>query len=196
MSKKILFISGSPRKGSNTRIVMRRALESAQAAGAETAELDAAALQYAAPGCTGCLGCKKSGEYRCVINDEVGRTAGELPGYDVIVLATPLYWLSWTSQLKILIDRIYCLIRFDSGGIESPLRGRTLALIATGGGETAGNLDLLEEQALCMAKIVGARFKSLCLPLVPVEEGAIAGDPEAMARAEQFGRELAGDSGD
>lgn len=192
MGKKILFISGSPRKGSNTRIVMRRALEAARAAGAETTEIDGAGLQYAAPGCTGCLGCKKSGEYLCVINDEVGRVAGELPRYDAVVLATPLYWLSWTAQLKILIDRIYCLIQFDAEGIRSPLKGKTLALIATGGGESAGNLELLEDQALCTAQIVGAHFKSLCLPLVPVEEGAIAGDPEAMAKAEKFGQELAG----
>lgn len=191
MGKKILFVSGSPRKGSNTRIVMRQALEAARAAGAETAEIDAAKLEHAVAGCSGCLECKRRGEYRCVIGDEVARTVEGLPEYDVIVFATPLYWLSWSAQLKILIDRMYCLIRFDRDGISSPLQGKTLALIATGGGTSAGNLELLEEQFLCLTKIIGARFKSLCLPRTPVGEGEIDGNSEAMEKAGKFGRELA-----
>ena len=191
MGKKILFISGSPRQGSNTRIVMRRALEAARAAGAETAEIDAAKLGHRVAGCSGCLGCKRSGEFRCVIGDEVAQTVERLPEYDVVVFATPLYWLSWPAQLKILIDRMYSLIRFDREGITSPLKGKTLALIATGGGGNAGNLELLEEQFLCITKIIGARFKSLCLSQVPGGEGALAEDREALARAAEFGRELA-----
>jgi multimeric flavodoxin WrbA len=31
----------------------------------------------------------------------------KLLGCDVIVLATPLYWWSYTAQLKIMIDRMY-----------------------------------------------------------------------------------------
>jgi len=193
MGKKILFISGSPRKGSNTRIVMRRVLDAAREAGAETVAIDAVKLEHRIPGCSGCLGCKKSGEYRCVIGDEMARTVEGLPDHDTIVFATPLYWLSYTAQLKILIDRMYCLIQFDREGIRSPLAGKTLALIATGGGGNAGNLELLEEQFLCVTKIIGAGFKSLCFSQVPLEEGAIAGDPEAMAKADKFGRELAQD---
>lgn len=186
-----MFISGSPRKRSNTRIVMRRVLQAAREAGAETAEIDAAKLEHRVPGCSGCLGCKRSGEYRCVIGDEVARTVENLPKYDVIAFATPLYWLSYTAQLKILIDRMYCLIRFDREGISSPLAGKTLALISTGGGANAGNLELLEEQFLCVTKIIGARFKSLCFPRTPIGEGKISEDPEAMAKADRFGRELA-----
>lgn len=191
MGKKILFVSGSPRKGSNTRIVMRQALEAARAAGAETAEIDAAKLEHRVPGCSGCLGCKRSGEFRCVIGDEVARTVEGLPEYDAIVFATPLYWLSWSAQMKILIDRMYCLIRFDREGISSPLKGKTLALIATGGGGNAGNLELLEEQFLCITKIIGARFKALCLSQVPGGEGSLEEDRKALSQAAKFGRELA-----
>ncbi len=193
MGKKILFISGSPRKGSNTRIIMRQALEAARAAGAETAEIDAVKLRHRVPGCSGCLECKKSGEFRCVIGDEVAETVAKLPDYDVIVFATPLYWLSWPAQMKILIDRMYSLIQFNREGISSPLQGKTLALIATGGGTSAGNLELLEEQFLCITKIIGGRFKSLCFSRTPIKEGATAEDRETLTRAEKFGRELAED---
>ncbi|MFH1038050.1 MAG: flavodoxin family protein [PVC group bacterium] len=191
MSRKIVFIFGSPRENGNTRVLMERAMKAAREAGATVEEINAVKLKHTVPGCSGCLWCKKAGEFRCVIGDEVARQVGRLPEYDTIVFATPVYWLSYSAQIKIFIDRMYCLVQFLEDGIKSPLSGKTLALISSGGGTLEGNLEVLEEQFLSTTKIIGAHYTGLLLPLAPVDPGAIADDGEAMRKAAEFGRSLA-----
>ncbi len=191
MSRRIVFIFGSPREKGNTRVLMERAMLTAQTAGAEVSEINAVKLEHKVPGCSGCLWCKNAKEFRCVIGDEVARVVRQLPEFDTIVFATPIYWLSYSAQIKILLDRMFCLVQFVEDGIKSPLSGKTLALLASGGGTLAGNLEILEEQFLSTAKIVGAHYTGLLIPLAPAEPGAIAQDAEAMKKAAEFGRSLA-----
>ena len=44
-----------------------------------------------------------------------------------LVLATPVYWFSQPAQLKMFVDRMFGLIKFDdAGGIRSPINELTL----------------------------------------------------------------------
>lgn len=192
MAKKIVFIQGSPRKNGNTRAVTALALAAARQERAEVAEIDATTLEYKVPGCLGCGKCQESEEFICTLGDQLAATVATLPQYDVIVLATPIYWWSYSAQLKIVVDRMYSLGKFrEEGKIRTPLAGKTLALIATGAGPWEDNLELLERQWKNPANMLGCSFLSCLFPNTTAEAGGLANDPAAAKKAAEFGRMLA-----
>ena len=161
MQKKIVIIQGSPRRNGNTRAVAAAAMEAAKECGSSVAEIDATRLEFKTPGCTGCQKCQKSGEFACVIGDQVAKSVADLPNYDVIVIATPLYWWSYSAQIKIFIDRMYSLCKFtEKGELRTPLAGKMLALMSTAGDVVENNLEILESQLKNPAKMLGCGFQS------------------------------------
>jgi multimeric flavodoxin WrbA len=193
MPNQIVFVQGSPRKKGNTRAVAAIAMNAAQEAGASVTEIDATKLQFEHPGCIGCQKCQESEKFECSIDDEVGRTVATIPQYDVVVMATPLYWWSYSAQLKIFIDRMYSLSKFtDTWEVRSMLSGKTFALMATAGGPIENNLELLERQWKNPADMLGSQFLSCLFPLVPPEPGALVKDAETAEKARNFGRSIAG----
>ena len=192
MSKKIVFIHGSPRKKGNTRAMTAVAMESAASCGASVSEIDATRLDFKQAGCIGCQKCQQSDVFACTIDDDLGQAVATLGAYDVIVPATPLYWWSFSAQIKMFIDRMYSLSKFsDSGEVRSALTGKVLGLLATAGGPIEDNLELLERQWRNPADMLGCPFYSCLIPYAPWEAGALANDPSAIEKAKAFGKLLA-----
>jgi multimeric flavodoxin WrbA len=192
MTPKIVFVQGSPRQDGNTRAVAAAASGAARGQGAEVVEIDATRLEFKKPGCIGCQKCQQSEMFVCTLGDQVAEAVATLPRYDVIVLATPIYWWSYTAQIKIFIDRMYSLSKFtESGAIRTQLGGKTLALMATGGGPLQDNLELLERQWKTPADMLGCAFAACLFPFTPPQAGALQKDPGAMQKARRFGRLLA-----
>jgi multimeric flavodoxin WrbA len=102
---RILGIAGSPRKNGNTEYMMRLALEAASSVeGVETRFVNLRELDIHP--CTGCLRCssQKSGEQPCPqFDDELPYK--ELLEADGLILGTPVYFGTVSSQLKIFMDR-------------------------------------------------------------------------------------------
>jgi len=192
MAKKIVFIQGSPRKHGNTRAVTALAMSAARQEGAEVTDIDATSLEYKIPGCLGCGKCQESEEFICTLGDQLAAIVATLPQYDGIVLATPIYWWSYSAQMKIVVDRMYSLGKFrEDGTIRSPLAGKTLALIATGAGAYEDNLELLERQWKNPTDMLGCSFLSCLFPNTTAKAGELAQDPAAAEKAAAFGRMLA-----
>lgn len=55
--------------------------------------------------CTGCYGCWKVTEGKCSQKDDMERILGEIPSYDLMVIAAPLYVDSMPGTLKNFLDR-------------------------------------------------------------------------------------------
>jgi multimeric flavodoxin WrbA len=192
MSNKVVFIHGSPRENGNTRAIARIAIQAAQNNKANVFEIDATKLEFKIPGCAGCMKCHQSEEFACVVGDQLAESVATLTDYDVIVVATPTYWMSYTAQLKMFIDRMGSLMKFtESGEIRTPLAGKVLAILATGGGVQDNNLDLLEQQWRSVAYLLSCQFTSCLFPNAPVEAGALKKDPSALQKAQEFGALLA-----
>lgn len=98
---KVLGIYGSPRKGGNTDQLLDRALEGAEAAGAEISRVYARDLKMG--GCIGCGGCDKTG--KCVVDDDMQTVYPLLAEADIVILASPIYFYGLTAQVKALVDR-------------------------------------------------------------------------------------------
>lgn len=193
MTKKVIFICGSPRKGGNTNQLVKAAAEAAELAGVDVTVVDATELKFKVAGCTACMRCKASEEYRCVIADEVSDFVATLPEYDAIVMASPLYWWGLTAQLKIVIDRMFCLEKFDESTekVTSSLDGKITGLLATAAGEIENNLDIIDRQWKEASAFMGMKYKSLLVPFAPMNPAEMAANTDALNRAKEFGASLA-----
>lgn len=102
MNKKVLILSGSPRKGGNSDILcdefMRGAIESENIV--EKIRVAEKNIGY----CKACYYCKNSGG-NCVISDDMADILQKMIDADVIVLASPVYFYSIDAKLKTVIDR-------------------------------------------------------------------------------------------
>lgn len=100
--KKVLILSGSPRKGGNSDILCDQFAKGALEQG-NTVEKIRVVEKKIAP-CTGCYFCKDNGG-RCAFNDDMGELLQKIIDCDVLVLSSPVYFYSMCAQLKTVIDR-------------------------------------------------------------------------------------------
>lgn len=102
MTKKVLILSSSPRRGGNSDTLcdefMRGAIESGNEA--EKVFLRDKTIHY----CTGCSTCSLH-EKPCPQKDDAAEIIEKMVAADVIVMATPVYFYTMSAQMKTLIDR-------------------------------------------------------------------------------------------
>jgi len=98
---KVLGILGSPRKGGNTDLLLGEFLKGAASVGAATEKIYLGGLEF--KGCIECGGCDKTG--KCVLSDDMSPLYAKLSAADMVILASPVFFASVTSQLKAMIDR-------------------------------------------------------------------------------------------
>jgi len=102
---KVVGICGSPRKG-NTEWMLRKLLEGAAKAGAETELI--LLREKDIRWCDGCLGCEAGGKQRrgiCRIQDDMQHIYPKLVEADGLALGTPVYFEMLSGLLKNFLDR-------------------------------------------------------------------------------------------
>ncbi len=101
MSKNILVISTSPRKGGNSETLADAFIRGAKEAGHQVEKI---CLYDKTIGfCRGCLACLQT--QRCVIHDDADVIAQKMRKADVLVFATPIYYYEMCGQMKTMLDR-------------------------------------------------------------------------------------------
>jgi multimeric flavodoxin WrbA len=191
MAKKIMVLSGSPRRNGNTNTVTGWFAEGAREAGAEVEVVDVTKLKSTHHGCIGCLGCQKSEKHECVVKDEVQPVLARIPSADVVVFATPTYFFGPSAQLKSMLDRMYSLIKFKNDGYAHNLGHIKFAVIATGGGGIEPGLKLIDETFGVMSGFSGAEYESLLVPNASMYDDAMKKNLDLQKRAKAFGQKLA-----
>ena len=104
MSKNIIVITGSPRKGGNSFAMADAFISAAQSKGFEVKRYDAAFLNLS--GCHACEACFSKGK-ACLFDDDFNKTAPDIEMADGIVFITPVYWYSFPARIKCVIDKLY-----------------------------------------------------------------------------------------
>jgi multimeric flavodoxin WrbA len=97
----VLGISGSPHRHGNTETLLDRLLEGAQVAGAHIDKVVLKTLNYSP--CRGCNACHKTGE--CIVQDDAIVLYEKIMTSDCIAVASPIYTMGITAELKGFIDR-------------------------------------------------------------------------------------------
>jgi len=108
MSKNIVVLAGSPRKESSTDRLVSAFTEGAKGAGHIVTAFRVADMKIG--GCLGCGHCFKEIGV-CVQKDDMRTILDALRKADTLVLASPVYYWSVTSQLKSAMDRTYALLK-------------------------------------------------------------------------------------
>jgi multimeric flavodoxin WrbA len=98
---KVLGISGSPRRHGNTETLLDSFLEGATAAGATVEKVILREINYSP--CRGCNACHKTGE--CIVKDDAPGLYDKILATDILAVASPIYSMGITAQLKGFIDR-------------------------------------------------------------------------------------------
>lgn len=109
MSKNVLIISTSPRKGGNSETLADAFAKGAADAGnqVEKVSLYDKTINF----CKGCLACNQTN--RCVIHDDADAIAQKMMKADVLVFATPVYYYEMSGQMKTMLDRANPLFTSD-----------------------------------------------------------------------------------
>ncbi len=102
---KVLGIMGSPRRQSNTEILLDRALAGAKKMGAEVEKVAVSELKVHP--CLEIYACRKDG--KCAIKDDMQQLYEKLLEADHIVFASPIFFYGLTSQAKAIVDRCQAL---------------------------------------------------------------------------------------
>ncbi len=121
MSKKIVVITGSPRKNGNSFAMTEAFIKAAEQKGHTVTRFDAAMKKVG--GCHACETCYSTGK-ACTFDDDFNTIAPAILEADAIVFTMPVYWYSIPAQIKGVIDRIFS---FVVGGKD--IAGKECALI-------------------------------------------------------------------
>ena len=179
MSKNILVLTGSPRKGGNSDQLADAFIAGAQQAGHTTVKYVTANKKI--KGCKACNSCFSKGA-ACSFPDDFNELAPLVEEADMIVFATPLYWFSFPAQMKAAIDKFHS---FSIGGKR--LKIQECALLVCG----ADPDPSCHEGIVASYKLIARHMKwrdggTIVVPGV-YEKGGIA-TTDALARAEALGK--------
>lgn len=122
---KILILNGSPRPNGNTAAMVEAFSEGARSNGHEAVVVNVCQKKIA--GCLACEYCHTKGNGKCVQQDDMQEIYPVLDEAEMIVLASPIYYHSFTGQLQCAINRIYAL--------DKPKKLKKAALIVSSGSD-------------------------------------------------------------
>jgi len=190
---RVLGITGSPRRGGNTDMLLNEVMRGAASRGAEVKTIILSQLDIAP--CQHCDSCLETG--RCKVEDDMQMVYDELEQADRIILASPLHFMGVTAQTKAMIDRCQSLWARKYVLKQPPLGdepGRKKGLFISVGGRKVANLF---EPALATVKslftVLDITYAGeLLFPGID-EKGAIAKHPDALRQAFLAGQRLVED---
>lgn len=122
---KILVLNGSPRSNGNTAAMVEAFSEGARSSGHEVVVVNVCQKKIA--GCLACEYCHTKGNGKCIQQDDMQEIYPVLDEAEMIVLASPIYYHSFTGQLQCTINRIYAL--------DKPKNLKKAALIVSSGSD-------------------------------------------------------------
>lgn len=94
----ILVLNGSPRANGNTASMVNAFAEGAQQSGHRVEVVSVCQKKIA--GCLACEYCHTKGDGRCIQQDDMQQVYPLLQEAEMIVLASPIYYHSFTGQLQ------------------------------------------------------------------------------------------------
>lgn len=178
MSKKVLILSGSPRKGGNSDLLCDEFARGAQEVGHTVEKIRVAEKNVGY--CRACYACKNSG--KCVIQDDMADILQKMIDADVLVLASPVYFYAIDAQLKAVIDRTV------ARWLE--VKNKEFYYIVTAADEEKSaaetTLACFRGYADC---VEGAREMGVIYGMGAYEKGEIKAHP-AMAQAYEMGKSV------
>ena len=185
MGRNVLILKGSPREKGNSAVLAEQATAGACQAGAQVESIYLHGLDIRT--CDACDLCREPGS-TCVIEDDMQALYPKLAAADAILLASPIYWFTFSAQMKLCIDRWY---GFQSSRWQE-VRDKQFGIILT-----YGDTDLYTSGAINAIHTYETMARFLHGEIIGIVHGSVndAGEaekhPELMEQAFQLGQKLA-----
>jgi multimeric flavodoxin WrbA len=189
----VVGIVASPRKLMNTDTIVQRILDGCQESGVSVAKIHLNDLEIQA-----CQACKIQDGSGCVYQDDMEQIYKVFETADGLVLGTPVYYNTVSSQMKLMIDRCYCLARpvvLPTGErvYESAVRKKKKGIVVSVGGGGSNPECVLpvfhlwspEVNLVIVDSILVTRAQLGTAPMESVELLK-----EAFSKGQEFGRLL------
>lgn len=187
---KILLVNGSPRPQGNTSFLAETLAEAVRSVGGSIDLISLAKLQLKHPGCSACMGCQQPGMLgKCVLGDDLAKWVEKVPQYDVLIFAFPVYFFSPSAQVKIFLDRMFCL--FDTRKNISLIPKVKIAILATAAGSLAGGLEASDNFFINLAKYIKTPYTSFLKPLCSEDFSRLKNERKTIEDITNFGKHLA-----
>lgn len=181
--RKILAVSGSPRRGSNTEILVNSALEPLLNDGCDV-ERFFLSEKTVGP-CIACYSCKEEGS--CTIDDDLPEFLESLLHCDAIVVGSPVYTRNISAQLLALFNRLHFVVH------QHPFNERICfgGAIAVGGSPNSQGIILTVIHNFLLSLGI------CCVPgflngvsVVACEQGEVSNDPQSLRSAGILGKNI------
>ncbi|MBF0515939.1 MAG: flavodoxin family protein [Nitrospirae bacterium] len=182
---KAIAINGSPRKGGNTEIMLRKVLQPLEESGwaAELQQIGSQPLR----GCMACFKCFELRNLRCTVQkDAMNDYLQKIFEADAVILGSPTYFADVSAEMKALLDRCG-MVSFANGGA---LKGKIgVAVVASRRGGATHVFDTINHMFLMSSMIVpGSIYWNMGMGL---EKGDVLKDDEAMRNMNHLGQTIA-----
>jgi multimeric flavodoxin WrbA len=126
-AKRVVIVFGSPRKNSNTHILVEEARKGLtdNGVGSEIFYLNEMNIK----GCQACYYCKRENVMDCAVKDDMQKIHEAIHKADGILVASPIYFGGVTAQTKAWLDRLFPLIGMNVNSLMA--KGKKAAFIFT-----------------------------------------------------------------
>lgn len=181
---KVVAINGSPRKGGNTEIMLKKVLETLEKRDIETKLIQIGGTNI--HGCRGCWACKKLQNRKCAFNDDIlNDILEDVYTADAIVLGTPSYFSAMTPEMKAFIDRMG-VVALGNGKLLKHKIGAVIVAQRRAGGSaiqaSIHHMFLMSEMI-----IPGSTYWNMGFGR---DKGDVLSDEEAMQNMENLGENI------
>ena len=187
---KVAAFFGSPRVEGNTYLLLQKAIEGAQDAGAQVEVFNLNDMDILP--CQDCDECVETGE--CIYNDDMDQIYDAIRNSNRFILASPVFFFGISAQAKAMVDRtqsLWCekyLLKKPLS--QEPLKRKGLFIVVGGMKKEIGYT--------CSEATAKAFFKTISVDehenvsVVGVDaKGAILKRPDELEKAYEAGKRLA-----
>lgn len=155
---KILAIYGSHRRGHNSDMLLDLMLKGMERENVDIKRIYISGLNIKP--CLACSHCYKDG--KCIIKDDMTSIYQDFEEADIVITATPIYFNTVSSHIKILIDRCQSIWAGKYILRQSPIsRKKRLGYVICVGGAPEPN-----EGLGCVMKVLGMFYKCINVEMV------------------------------
>jgi multimeric flavodoxin WrbA len=136
MAAEILIVNGSPRPKGNSARLAALCAETFDREGRTWEQIDLRALKIAP--CKACGLCREGKAKYCAQKDDMAGLYDKVAQCRALLFVTPVYWFTYTAQLKAFIDRLYGLWNWDKAFLAGKRAGAVLVYADAGLYESGG----------------------------------------------------------
>jgi multimeric flavodoxin WrbA len=177
--------NGSPRKGGNTEILLKKVFMELESEGIKTeiVQIGGKLLH----GCSACMTCRQKQNGRCAIDsDDMNKYIAKAVNADIILLGSPTYFSDVSSEMKALIDRLGFVSRSGGSLLKNKI-GASVVAVRRGGATHAFDTMNHFFQVSSMI-IVGSTYWNFAIGR---EKGEVLNDNEGMDNMADLGKRIA-----